>query len=57
MADVSQAESNGPANGAGGGGNGQRVGTAAIKWAAVVIIVVAILYFLARFVIPLFPQA
>jgi len=33
---------------------GEPVGTAAIKWGAVVIIVVAILWFLARHVIPLF---
>lgn len=30
------------------------VGTAAVKWGAIVIIVLAILYFLARFVMPLF---
>ena|GEM_PF-1628786 len=30
------------------------VGNAAIKWSAIVIIVLAVLYFLARFVIPLF---
>lgn len=30
------------------------VGSEAIKWGAVVIIVLSILYFLARFVIPLF---
>lgn len=33
---------------------GEPVGTAAIKWGAVVIIVVAVLWFLARYVIPLF---
>lgn len=30
------------------------VGTAAIKWGAVVIIVLAVLWFLAQYVIPLF---
>ncbi|MBO8141395.1 MAG: hypothetical protein H0Z37_04340 [Firmicutes bacterium] len=40
-----------------GRGNGHQVGTAAIKWGAVVIIVLAILWFLARYVIPLFPGA
>jgi len=34
--------------------HGEPVGTAAIKWAAVVIIVMAVLWFLARYVIPLF---
>lgn len=33
---------------------GEPVGTAAIKWGAVVIIVMAVLWFLARYVIPLF---
>lgn len=33
---------------------GEPVGTAAIKWGAVVVIVIAILWFLARYVIPLF---
>ncbi len=30
------------------------VGNSAIKWSAIVIIVLAVLYFLARYVIPLF---
>lgn len=30
------------------------VGNAAIKWSAIVIIVLAVLYFLARYVVPLF---
>ncbi|HLS90311.1 MAG TPA: hypothetical protein VK101_03595 [Limnochordia bacterium] len=33
---------------------GTTVGNDAIKWSAIVIIVLAILYFLAQFVIPLF---
>ncbi len=33
---------------------GEPVGVAAIKWGAIVVIVLAILYFLARFVLPLF---
>lgn len=33
---------------------GEPVGTAAIKWSAVVIIVGAVLWFLAQYVIPLF---
>ncbi|HLT58909.1 MAG TPA: hypothetical protein VKZ69_09080 [Limnochordales bacterium] len=33
---------------------GESAGTAAIKWGAVVIIVGAVLWFLARYVIPLF---
>ncbi|MBE3577632.1 MAG: hypothetical protein IMX00_08060 [Limnochordales bacterium] len=40
-----------------GGESGQTANTAgseAIKWGAIVIIVLAILYFLARYVIPLF---
>ena len=37
-----------------GGGGRTEVGSAAIKWSAVVIIVLAVLYFLAQFVIPLF---
>ncbi|MBE3598674.1 MAG: hypothetical protein IMX02_07715 [Limnochordaceae bacterium] len=37
-------------------GDGAAVGQAAIKWAGIVIIVVAILYFLARYVIPLVPR-
>jgi len=36
---------------------GQEAGTAAIKWGAIVIIVLAILWFLARYVIPLLPGA
>lgn len=32
---------------------GDSVGTAAIKWGAVVIIVIAVLWFLARYVVPL----
>ncbi len=35
-------------------GNSSIVGEAAIKWGAIVVIVIAILYFLSRFVIPLF---
>lgn len=40
----------------GGGGNTQSrvVGSEAIKWGAIVIIVLAILWFLAQYVIPLF---
>jgi len=30
------------------------VGNSAIKWSAIVIIVLAVLYFLARYVVPLF---
>lgn len=37
------------------GGDGAAVGQTAIKWSAIVIIVVAILYFLARYVVPLLP--
>lgn len=37
-------------------GDGAAVGQTAIKWSAIVIIVVAILYFLARYVIPLLPR-
>ncbi len=37
--------------------DGASVGQAAIKWGAVVIIVLAILYFLARFIVPLLPGA
>lgn len=33
---------------------GTTVGNDAIKWSAIVIIVLAILYFLAQFVVPLF---
>ncbi|HEY8418379.1 MAG TPA: hypothetical protein VIK93_10155 [Limnochordales bacterium] len=40
-----------------GGSEGQHAGTAAIKWGAIVIIVLAILWFLARYVIPLLPGA
>lgn len=40
-----------------GGSDGASVGQAAIKWGAVVIIVLAILYFLARFIVPLLPGA
>ncbi|HEY8495608.1 MAG TPA: hypothetical protein VIK98_01015 [Limnochordales bacterium] len=36
---------------------GHQAGTAAIKWGAIVIIVLAILWFLARYVIPLLPGA
>lgn len=36
------------------GGAARAVGSDAIKWSAIVIIVLALLYFLARFVIPLF---
>lgn len=36
------------------GPGGEQVGTAAIKWGAVVIIVIAVLWFLARYIIPLF---
>jgi len=36
------------------GKGAQAVGSDAIKWSAIVIIVLAVLYFLARFVIPLF---
>lgn len=32
------------------------VGTAAIKWSAIVVIVLSVLYFLARYVIPLFSR-
>lgn len=45
------------ASGGDGEGNGTTVGVAAIKWGAIVIIVVAILYFLARYIIPLIPTA
>lgn len=34
--------------------SGEHVGSAAIKWGAVVIIVIAVLWFLAQYVIPLF---
>lgn len=37
-------------------GDGAAVGQAAIKWSAIVIIVVAILYFLGRHVVPLLPR-
>ncbi len=33
---------------------GTEVGSSAIKWSAIVIIVLAVLYFVARFVMPLF---
>lgn len=36
------------------GGEARAVGSDAIKWSAIVIIVLAVLYFLARFVVPLF---
>lgn len=36
-----------------GPAGGDSVGTAAIKWGAVVIIVVAVLWFLARYIVPL----
>lgn len=36
------------------GRGGALVGSSAIKWSAIVIIVLAVLYFLAQFVIPLF---
>ncbi len=39
------------------GDQAQHAGTAAIKWGAIVIIVLAILWFLARYVIPLLPGA
>lgn len=35
------------------GSDGEHVGTAAIKWGAVVIIVIAVLWFLARYIVPL----
>jgi len=35
-------------------GGATSVGASAIKWSAIVIIVAAVLYFLAQFVIPLF---
>lgn len=35
------------------GPGGDPVGTAAIKWGAVVIIVLAVLWFLARYIVPL----
>lgn len=37
-----------------GGAGGSQIGSSAIKWSAIVIIVLAVLYFLAQFVIPLF---
>lgn len=40
-----------------GGSDGAAVGQTAIKWTAIVIIVVAILYFLGRYVVPLLPGA
>lgn len=40
--------------GAGGNTNSRVVGGEAIKWGAIVIIVLAILWFLAQYVIPLF---
>lgn len=36
------------------GGTRTEVGTSAIKWSAIVLIVGAVLYFLAQYVIPLF---
>lgn len=39
--------------GGGGGGGSSTAGSEAIKWGAIVIIVLAVLWFLARFVIPL----
>lgn len=39
------------------GGDGAAVGQTAIKWSAIVIIVLAILYFLARYIVPLLPGA
>lgn len=39
--------------GGGGGTSSSNAGSEAIKWSAIVIIVLAILWFLARFVIPL----
>ena len=36
------------------GGGSASVGASAIKWSAIVIIVLAVLYFLARYVVPLF---
>lgn len=38
---------------AGGGSQVRSVGEAAIRWSAIVLIVLAILYFLARYVVPL----
>ncbi len=35
-------------------GSAATVGDSAIKWSAIVIIVLAVLYFLARYVVPLF---
>ncbi len=46
-----------PSSGERHGGDGAAVGQTAIKWSAIVIIVLAILYFLARFVVPLLPGA
>lgn len=47
---IERGSSNG---GGGGGGTVQSAGGEAIKWSAIVLIVISVLYFLARFVIPL----
>ncbi|MEW6046323.1 MAG: hypothetical protein AB1609_07550 [Bacillota bacterium] len=39
------------------GSDGAAVAQAAIRWTAIVIIVLAILYFLARYIVPLLPRA